>query len=159
MSNDRMILRNENSIYMFYEIVEQLEPASILDMGMFLKRAGSVSRKIMDREVPKEVVLDGVDFFPEVSFPIWNTIYNGIETAEEYFGRMDSKRYDLATVFGIEELKKKIPLADIAERAAKASKYVLVDQWLLEWSGQKGFIRAVDIKVEEDIYFLMEFGA
>lgn len=154
-----MILRNENSIYMFYEVVEQLDPELILDMGMFLKRVGSVSRKIMDREVPKEVVLDGVDFFPEVSFPIWSTIYSGIETAEEYFGGMDSKRYDLAAVFGIEEMKKKIPLADIAERAAKASKYVLVDQWLPEWSGQKGFIRAVDIKVEEDIYFLMEFGA
>lgn len=158
MLNNRMILKNENSIYVFYEVIEQLEPESILDMGMFLKRVGSVSRKIMDREVPKEVVLDGVDFFPEVSFPIWNTIYNGIETAEEYFDRMDHKRYDLAAVFGIEELKKKISLADIAARVAKASKYVLVDQWLPEWSKQKSFIRAVDIKVEEDIYFLMEFG-
>ena len=57
MSNDRMILRNENSIYMFYEIVEQLEPASILDMGMFLKRAGSVSRKIMDRKCQRRLYL------------------------------------------------------------------------------------------------------
>lgn len=153
-----MILKNENSIYVFYEIVEQLEPASVLDIGMFLKRVGSVSRKIMDREVPAEVVLDGVDFFPEVSFPIWNTIYDRIETAEAYFDRTEEKRYDLVTVFGIDELEDKIPLSDIAERAAKAAKYLLTDRWRPEWSVQREFVRAVDIKVEDDIYFLVEFG-
>lgn len=154
-----MIIKNENSIYIFYEAIEQLEPMSILDIGMFLKRTGSVSRKIMDREVPKEVVLDGVDFFPEISFPIWNMIYDRIIKAEEYFGRMDDKKYDLVTVFGMEELQNRIPLMNIMERAAKASKYVLVDQWLPEWSVQGEFVRAVDIKVEDDKYFLMEFGA
>lgn len=153
-----MILKNENSIYIFFEVISQLEPASVLDMGMFLKRVGSVSRKIMDREVPKETVLDGVDFFPEISFPIWSTVYDRIVRAEEYFRKEDGKKYDLAAVFGMEELQKRIPLADMMERAAKTSKYVLVDQWLPEWSAQKGFVNVVDIKVENDIYFLIKFG-
>ncbi len=62
-----MILKNENDIYMYFETIEQLAPQRVLDIGMFLKRIGSVSRKVMDREVPAEVCLDGIDF-PNFSF-------------------------------------------------------------------------------------------
>ena len=40
-----MILKNENSIYMFYEVIEQLESEKILDVGMFLKRVGRCQGK------------------------------------------------------------------------------------------------------------------
>ena len=154
-----MIIKNENSIYIFYEMIEQLEPASILDVGMFLKRVGSVSRKIMGREVPENVKLDGVDFFPQTSFPIWNTIYDQMKTAEEYFCAGDDKRYDLVTVLGISELQKEISLTEIIERTAEVSKYVLTDRLETEWCAHKRFVRAVDIKVEDDIFYLIEFGA
>ena len=58
-----MILKNENDIYIYFETIAQLEPKTILDVGMFLKRIGSVSRKAMDGGVPEDVRLDGVDFF------------------------------------------------------------------------------------------------
>ena len=66
-----MILKNENDIYMYFETIEQLAPQRVLDIGMFLKRIGSVSRKVMDREVPAEVCLDGIDLFPQFQFPVW----------------------------------------------------------------------------------------
>lgn len=154
-----MIIKNENSIYIFYEMIEQLEPASVLDVGMFLKRVGSVSRKIMGREVPESVQLDGVDFFPQTSFPIWNTIYDQIKTAEEFFSTGDKKRYDLVTVLGMSELQKEILLTEIVERTAEVAKYVLTDRLETEWCAQKRFIRAVDIKVEDDVFYLVEFGA
>lgn len=81
----KMIIKSENSIYIFYEIIRQLEPNSILDMGMFLKRVGSVSTKIMGREIPEQIVLDGVDFFPEISFPVWDTIYHQVQTVGGIF--------------------------------------------------------------------------
>ena len=65
-----MILKNENSIYMFYEAIEQLEPEKILDVGMFLKRTGAVSRKVMSRDIPEDRQLTGIDFFPELTFPV-----------------------------------------------------------------------------------------
>ena len=80
-----MILKNENSIYMFYEAIEQLEPEKILDVGMFLKRTGAVSRKVMSRDIPEDRQLTGIDFFPELTFPVWNMIYDQIETAESYY--------------------------------------------------------------------------
>ena len=42
-----MILKNENSIYMFYEAIEQLEPEKILDVGMFLKRTGADRKSVV----------------------------------------------------------------------------------------------------------------
>ena len=53
-----MILKNENDIYLYFETIEQLEPKHILDVGMFLKRIGSVSRKVMDREVLADIRLE-----------------------------------------------------------------------------------------------------
>lgn len=152
-----MIIKNENSIYIFFQMIEQIKPQSVLDMGMFLKRVGSVSRKIMGCEVPASIQLDGVDFFPEVSFPIWKTIYHHTMTAERYFEMENGKRYDLVTVLGIEELQKKSRLQDIIKRAA-LSHYVLTDSMAPEWSTQDNFVRVTDMTVENNSYFLLEFG-
>lgn len=153
-----MIIKNENSIYIFFQMIEQIKPQSVLDMGMFLKRVGSVSRKIMGCEVQASIELDGVDFFPEVSFPIWKTIYNQTMTAERYFEMENGKRYDVVTVLGIEELQKKSRLQDIVKKAT-LSHYVLTDKMAPEWSAQDNFVRVTDMTVEDNTYFLLEFGA
>ena len=152
-----MILKNENSIYMFYEAIEQLEPEKILDVGMFLKRTGAVSRKVMSRDIPEDRQLTGIDFFPELTFPVWNMIYDQIETAESYYKKQDTEKYDLAVVFGAEDFQKKVSMDKIITKTAHVSKYVLLDQWIPAWKSQKRFIRATDIKVENDIYFLAMF--
>lgn len=152
-----MILKNENSIYMFYEAIEQLEPEKILDVGMFLKRTGAVSRKVMSRDIPEDRQLTGIDFFPELTFPVWNMIYDQIETAESYYKKQDTEKYDLAVVFGAEDFQKKVSMDKIITKTADVSKYVLLDQWLPVWGEQERFVRATDIKVENDIYFLVMF--
>lgn len=152
-----MILKNENSIYMFYEVIQQLESEKILDVGMFLKRVGAVSRKVMSREIPENKKLYGIDFFPEITFPVWDNIYNRIEAAELYYRNSDTRQYDLAVVLGIEELQRNVPLDTIVTRTVKVSKYILLDQWLPIWGRQERFVRATDIKVENDIYFLAMF--
>lgn len=152
-----MILKNENSIYMFYEVIQQLESEKILDVGMFLKRVGAVSRKVMGREIPEDRQLYGIDFFPELTFPVWSLIYDQIEPAESYYTKQDTEKYDLAVVLGIESLQKKVPLDKIVTQTAKTSKYVLLDQWLPLWGKQERFVRTTDVKVENDIYFLAMF--
>ena len=113
-----MILKNENSIYMFYEAIEQLEPEKILDVGMFLKRTGAVSRKVMSRDIPEDRQLTGIDFFPELTFPVWNMIYDQIETAESYYKKQDTEKYDLAVVFGAEDFQKKVSMDKIITKTA-----------------------------------------
>lgn len=153
-----MIIKNENSIYIFFQMIEQIKPQSVLDMGMFLKRVGSVSRKIMGCEVPERVQLDGVDFFPEVSFPVYQRIYNEIIPAELYFETDSRKNYDFVSMLGIEELQKRIPLEKIISGAA-VSRYVLTDKPMQEWKIQEKPVRITDMTVENDTYYLLELGA
>ncbi len=79
-----MVLTNRSAIYIYFDLIKQLEPKRILDIGMFLKRTGSVSRKMMARQVPESVILDGIDFFPEMNFPVWNNIYNRVLDLESW---------------------------------------------------------------------------
>ena len=98
-----MILKNENDIYIFFEAIEQLEPGRVLDVGMFLKRIGCVSRKAMNREVPEETQLDGVDFFPETNFPVWDGIYDSVLDVDGFAAKGTPDLYGLAVVLGTEE--------------------------------------------------------
>lgn len=100
---DNMILTSETDIYVFFEIIDKVEAESILDVGMFLKRVGSVSRQIKDKEISMDKTLVGVDFFPEVICPIWNRIYDVVYTPSELFQKESPKKYNLATVIQLND--------------------------------------------------------
>ena len=100
---NKMILTNETDIYTFFEIIDKSEAGSILDVGMFLKRIGSVSRQVKEKEIPRDRILTGVDYFEEIQCPVWNNIYDKIYTPEEIFITENNQRYELATVLQLHE--------------------------------------------------------
>ena len=151
-----MIITNENDIYIYFEVIEQLEPQKILDFGMFLKRAGSVSRKVMNREVPEKVRLDGVDFFPETNFPVWKNIYDRITDYRIFFNNGTSGKYDCSILLGIRELQEKVSLTQIINAARNNSRYALISDISSPW--MEAGCRIADLKVEDDIYYLVDFG-
>lgn len=153
-----MILKNENDIYIFFEIIGQLKPQRILDVGMFLKRVGSISRKIMNQEVPEAVKLDGVDFYSEINFPVWKNIYNRIIDAEEFGKKEEGSKYELAVLLGIKELQKKMPVEKIMEKIKASARYILIDEMVDKWQAQYPQVKVIDLKVEQNIYFLIDFG-
>lgn len=153
-----MILKNENDIYIFFETIGQLEPRSVLDIGMFLKRIGSVSRKVMNREAPKELQLDGVDAFPEIQFPVWDRIYDHRFDWESFCQGRVSGTYDLSVVLGLEGLRAKADIAHIMEWAAGCAAYVLADRAAEQWIKLPSAWKVMDLQVEEDLYFLLDMG-
>ena len=154
-----MILKNENDIYLYFETIEQLEPKHILDVGMFLKRIGSVSRKAMDREVLPDIRLDGIDFFPEKKFAVWESIYDSITDAMAFLESRRQEKYDLAFFLGIEALRRKQGFAETAEKAAKCVRYLLADQNLKQWNETLPKSRIKELNLEGKLYFLYDFGA
>jgi len=151
-----MILANENSIYIYYEAIKQLEPKRILDVGMFLKRIGNVSRCAMECEVPAEIRLVGVDFFPEVSMPVWEAIDDeiiGIDTFEEIAGE---KQYDLAIAFGMAKGKEQMDIRQYFEQMAICARYILIDDILPYLSELQKEWKIHDLHVDEDTYYLLE---
>ena len=67
-------ITNDNDIFVFFEIISQTSPRSILDVGMFLKRIGAVTRaKILNvfrrrDDIRKDAysLLELCDFIPAV---------------------------------------------------------------------------------------------
>lgn len=154
-----MILKNENDIYIYFETIGQLEPQNVLDAGMFLKRIGSVSRKVMSRKIPSDVRLDGVDFFSETSFPIWEKIYNSIMDAPAFLESRSGAEYDLTVFLGTEALYQKQDFEAVSEKAAKHTRYLLADRNLKQWNKILPDEKIKELNLEEKKYYLFDFGA
>lgn len=154
-----MILKNENDIYIYFETIEQLEPQNILDAGMFLKRIGSVSRKAMDREVLAEIRLDGIDFFPERAFAVWDAVYDSILDAPMFLENKRRTKYDLAVFLGIETLRQQQGFAEVSKKAAKCAGYLLADQNLEQWNKILPDFKIKELNLEGKKYYLFDFGA
>lgn len=99
---EERIITDGTDIYVYYELIRQADPQSILDIGMFLKRCGAVSRQVMGQEISRQVCLDGVMFLEETDFliyhAVYDTIYPNLQAAAE-----SGKRYEVSTLFHVNE--------------------------------------------------------
>lgn len=152
-----MILTDENDIYIFFEVIKQLEPQKILDIGMFLKRTGSISRRAMNCEVPEEVRLDGIDFFSEMNFPVWKNVYNQIMSPEQFLEKNTVREYDLIILLGVKEIQNRSELPEMIKAVKHGSGYLLLDELSDVWAAQKD-TGIIELNVEQNIYFLLKFG-
>lgn len=148
-----MIIQKENDAYVYFQIVKELQPTSVLDVGMFLKRTGSLSRQMMNCEIPREVWLDGVDFFPEVEFPIWEIIYNEIYCAEKFIGMKNLPVYELGILLGSEGLRGKVLFGELLALMKNRVSLFLADSCLKEVEGEK----MQEITVEGEVYYLIDY--
>lgn len=101
------IITNENDIYVYFELIRQLNPKTILDAGMFLKRIGAVARAARGCELHPQIRLTGVDAFPAYDFPIYHRIYDRIlplhAVTTSSVGHDTTDSYDLAVLFHVNE--------------------------------------------------------
>ena len=153
-----MIIRNENDIYIYFEVITQLEPRKILDIGMFLKRIGSVARKVMDEELSEEIVLDGVDLFPEIDFPVWKHIYNKIYIVKDFLSISKEQNYNLAMLLGGKEIQIHQDLAKLIKVMSKHVRYLLTDILFDSLEIEICANNIYDLHVENDTYYLIDFG-
>ena len=123
-----MIIINEHDMYIFFEIIKQLEPEAILDVGMFLKRIGGVSRSLKTCTLEESVELDGVDIYPETNFPVWKTMYNNIIDSETFFKQELKKQYDLMILLGAEEVLQKLDLDQLLSKVKSKVNYIFMDK-------------------------------
>lgn len=96
----RKIITDDSEIYVYFELIKRLQPKTVLDFGMFLKRIGAVSRQAMDAEISEEIEMTAVDLFPETAFPIYTKVYDRIVPL---YAWEPKERYDLTCFFSVNE--------------------------------------------------------
>ena len=89
------MINNENIMYMYCNVLEQIEPEKVLDIGLFYRQIGGVSRTILNSEVPKKCFITGIDLENSKNYGVYNTIYDEIIRVEDIAGLSDAE-YDLA---------------------------------------------------------------
>lgn len=121
---------NQNDVYLYFEIIRQLKPERVIDIGMFLKRIGAVSRQAMNVEIGADVELCGVDVMPECSAGIYDVIYDKVWSVLEFAGAEPAEKeklYDVAFMLrtdmciGISDERK------LVKRIVKEASYLVAD--------------------------------
>lgn len=95
------MLTNENDIYLYFEIMRQLQPTSVLDVGMFLSRIGAVSRQAMGCEVPQTITLEGVCTRESEELSVYKTVYDQIYLSWENLYQKDTV-YDMGVALRVD---------------------------------------------------------
>lgn len=83
-------LVEEADIYLYFEIIRQLNPKSVIDIGMFLRRIGAISRQVMGVEIENTVKLDAINIFDNKGPNVYSVIYNNIYDKND----LDEKKSD-----------------------------------------------------------------
>lgn len=150
------MMYTQNDIFVFYEIINDIKPEKVLDVGMFLKCVGSVSRKIMDKKIDENVWMKGVDFMPEVQFPVFQQIYDEIITIQSFLKQSDNKeKYDLGVLLknrkvDIEGKKEK----KILEKMSGMCHYILSNKYEIDKCCKKKIEDMITVRVEDDEYYI-----
>lgn len=127
-----MIITNGTDIYVYFEVLHQLQPERVLDVGMFLKRIGAVSRAAMSCELPGGLVLDGIDAMPE-RIPVYGKIYDHIYENMDVWMQKSAADFDVAVML---DYGKWLPSAQrdrLWEALRGRAKHVLTDLSDADW--------------------------
>lgn len=146
----------ENDLYIFFEIIEQLEPEKILDIGLLLKRAGCVCRKALDREFSEEIRLDGVDFILQPCFKALKNVYNNIIDVSTFLHQMPKPYYDCAIMIGFQDDPIDLLYSNLLLEVQRCSNYLLSDHLDENWSKQSK--KTSQLTINKDVYYLYQFG-
>jgi hypothetical protein len=130
------------------EMLRQFEPDTVLDVGMFLKRTGAIARSIGDLEFSDNIVLDGVDFAPQIEAKVYGRVYDGIETWQD-FRESSGQKSDFSSGAdgNLEKFKdKKYTLAFLM----RCENFLCNEDWerIFEWLGTHVEIAVISGKIE-----------
>ena len=143
----------DNDLYMYFQAIEDTEAQSVLDIGMTLKRAGSISRSIMDGEVAESVQLVGVDFEPLQMFPVYQTVYDEVINCEQVDG---IEWMDLVIALKCKELMEDLWL--LVEKIRKKCHWLLLDdteEEILQYIDSSIVLDVIELNLEDTTYYLL----
>lgn len=121
------MITDKDVMYIYSEVINQMEPQKILDVGMFYKSIGAVSRRILEMEVPENCYITGVETDSISGLNVYEAIYDEIVLADDIDALLSKCSYDeyKVTVF----LSDMIPEESkemLLKKASMVSKYLFI---------------------------------
>lgn len=126
-------ITDADMIFFYLSMLDYLKPRRVLDIGMFLKRAGFISRQAMAQEISEEIVLYGIDVFLEYPLEIYETIYHSVTDRETFFREIETdifvpeKRFDAAVLLGMDGILSEEEEGRLFPRLLRLSRGVMAE--------------------------------
>ena len=150
-----MYITDENDIYTYLHVINDIKPKSVIDIGMFLKRIGAISRQARNVSIDETIKLDALDVLKTPPVAVYETVYDAIYD-ENILQEMP--KYDLAMVLCLEQHMSAKTYEAIWKWTARNVKYALTDDTKI-WT--KGFFSQIKdvrtVSVDEQCYSLLVF--
>lgn len=153
MDNDKYFITNKNDMFVFFQMIKQIEPESVLDVGMFLKRIGAISRNVLDSSIDENIRLDAVDIDDGVKLAVYDTVYTNAVTLQ----KLDLiKKTDLVMMMDAAGIMSVKELENVILWSEKNAKYIVTDaKTYKEVCKYTINFQARDITVDDDVYYLI----
>lgn len=121
------MITDKDVMYIYSEVINQMEPKKILDVGMFYKAIGAVSRRILEMEVPEDCYITGVETDSISGLNVYEAIYDEIVSADNvdaFLAKCGNDEYKIAVFLSDmipEESKEKL-----LKKVSMVSKYLFI---------------------------------
>lgn len=131
---------------------------TVLDVGMFLKKMGTVSRQALGSGIGMNVKLYGIDTIPEIRLAVYDKIYDEIITEKEFidYGIVDDsgkeKQFDVASLLSLDEISIECN-NKVWMYVLKNAKAIMTEKKMADTQVQQGLITGYyPVSTEENIY-------
>lgn len=146
------MITDKEIMYAFCEIIEQLEPERIIDVGMFFKSVGVVSRTILDGHISEDYYIAGVDTNSQTGLNVYKVIYDNIvelNKIDDYL--KDCKKFKLAVFLSdiIPEENKR----ELFDKISKVSSYMLI--YAKDAIYIQEDLKAINLNMDNNKFFLV----
>lgn len=145
---------NDNDLYVYFEVINQIEPDSCIDFGPFLKLCGCVSRQVKNYEISGDMKLAAVDFFPSENLKVYGTIYDEFIAPEDIVS-CDTE-YELAMGIGIESCIAPSEISGIIEWISAHCKHFFTDMRCEQLISKEVLVK--DVVVDDNHYYIYFLG-
>ena len=132
-------INDSDDLFLYFTIIKQMQPQTVLDIGMFLKRIGALCRQVCNSEIPLQIELDALDYMQD-DFPIYRKVYNNLYRNGEF----PEKKYDMIIALYLSELIDSKELERIWAYALKNGKVFVVEATK---EAEEYFFRRAEIQV------------
>ncbi len=126
-SLNKYVINDEDDIYVFMKLIDEVKPGSILDVGMILKRVGAISRQVKNICIPENVLLTGIDIMPELKVKVYERIYDRIFLIEDVKDILENEVFDLVSFIGIRDNLCKDGYKGLLESSIQHCRYLIID--------------------------------
>lgn len=139
-------------IQIYFDIINKIEPQSVIDASMYLKHIGAITRTFMTYEIPKNMYMVGIESEKNpVKIPELKNVYDDIQMMQDT--ETEIREFELGTMFDCDRYMNDEIIALIEVLKSKC-RYIYMDEKVRSLVTTGMFENMLEIKHKDKKYYI-----